>query len=61
MIDNTKNHNHWPHVVSLDVMKHTSTLKGDVLILNGQVKGKTFLPLPPQADLVAEAAEREKQ
>ena len=25
-------------------------LKGDVLVVSGQVKGKTLLPLPPQAE-----------
>lgn len=61
MMGNEKNHHKWPHVVSQDVMKHTGGLKGDVLVLSGQVKGKTFLPLPPQADQVAEAADMEEK
>ena len=52
MVGNTKNHRLWPEVVSQDVLKHTGGLKGDVLVLSGQVKGKTFLPLPQQSDLI---------
>lgn len=28
----------------------TGSLKGDVQVLSGRVKGKTFLPLPPEAE-----------
>lgn len=52
MVGNTRNHKQWPTVVSQDVLKHTGGLKGDVLVLSGQVKGKTFLPLPRQSDLI---------
>lgn len=52
MVGNTKNHKMWPQVVSQDVLKHTGGLKGDVLVLSGQVKGKTFLPLPQQSDMI---------
>lgn len=52
MVGNTKNHRLWPQVVSQDVLKHTGGLKGDVLVLSGQVKGKTYLPLPPQSDVI---------
>jgi dynein heavy chain len=52
MVGNTKNHKLWPNVVSHDVLKHTGGLKGDVLVLSGQVKGKTFLPLPQQSDMI---------
>ena len=61
VISNTKNHYLWPQVVSQDVMRHTGCLKGDVLVLSGQVKGQTFLPLPPQAEMVTKAADREEQ
>lgn len=52
MVSNDRNHWLWPQVVSQDVMKHTGGLKGDVLVLSGKVKGMTFLPLPPQADII---------
>lgn len=52
------NHRKWPEVVSRDVMGHVGGLKGDVFTFSGQVKGKTLLPLPPQADSVARATER---
>ncbi len=50
IMDNGYNHERWPQVVSQDVMKHTSSLEGDVLVLSGKVKGKTYLPLPPQEE-----------
>ena len=48
------NHAQWPLVVSGDVIKHSGGLKEDVCVLGGQVKGKTLLPIPPQADHAAE-------
>ena len=57
VITNDQNHIQWPGVVSQDVMKHTGGLKGDVFVLSGQVKGKTLLPLPPQAETATEAVE----
>lgn len=61
MVSNTKNHSLWPQVVSQDVMKHTGGLMGDVLVLSGQVRGKTFLPLPPQADIIERERIDEKE
>ena len=39
-------------------MNHTGGLKGDVFVLSGQVKGRTLLPLPPQAETATEAVEK---
>ena len=61
LLSNESNHHRWPQVVSQDVVKHTGGLKGDVLAVGGRVKGKTLLPLPPQAESVAEAADREQE
>jgi hypothetical protein len=36
-------------------------MKGDVFTFSGQVKGKTLLPLPHQADLVVKAIESENR
>ena len=33
----------------------TGGLKSDVLVVSGQVKGKTVLPLSPQAEMAAHA------
>ncbi len=57
MITNSENHGTWPTVVSRDVMSHVGVFKGDVYLLSGQVKGKTLLPLPPQADSIAQASD----
>ena len=61
LIDNKKNHHPWPAVVSSDVMRHTVDLKANVLMFTGQVKGKTILPMPAQADSIEEAANREQE
>ncbi len=61
MVGNTRNHRLWPNVVSQDVLKHTGGLKGDVLVLSGKVQGKTFLPLPQQADLIENARMDEQE
>lgn len=36
--------------MSNDVTKHIEGLKADVYVLSGQVKGKTLLPIPAQAE-----------
>lgn len=40
-----------------DIGRHIGTLKGEVFVLSGQVKGRTLLPLPAQAELIIDAAE----
>eukprot|EP00731_Ephydatia_muelleri_P036494 Em0265g1a len=57
IVANQKNQSKWPKVVSQDLMQHMGGLKGDVLVFTGQVRGKTLLPLPPQADSMVKAAE----
>ena len=49
----------WPQVVSQDVMKKTGSLKGNVLVLSGEVKGRTLLPFSPQAQVATEAQQDE--
>lgn len=41
--DNIKS---WPKVVSEDVTRHAHKLKNEVYVVGGQIKGRTFLPLP---------------
>ena len=59
VIANNTNHQKWPGVVSRDVMSHVGGLKGEVFTFSGQVKGKTLLPLPPQADAIVKASEQQ--
>lgn len=61
VIANDTNHLAWPGVVSRDIMQHIGGLKGEVFTFSGEVKGKTLLPLPPQADLMAKAADSQSQ
>ena len=43
--------------MAYDIKRRVGSLKGDVYVVSGLVKGKTLLPLPPQADAAVEAAE----
>ncbi|XP_066917361.1 dynein beta chain, ciliary-like [Clytia hemisphaerica] len=54
LLSNKKNHQAWPAVVSQDVMKHVYSLKNNVFVISGQVKGKTVLPLPVGAENLSE-------
>ena len=56
VLSNSINHSKWPQVVAQDVKRHVDSLKGDVYVLSGLVKGKTLLPLPTQIDAVVQAA-----
>lgn len=57
LIANSTNNSSWPEVVTEDVARHMGHFKGDVFVLSGQVKGRTLLPLPAQAELFIEAAQ----
>ena len=57
LLANDKNHDQWPHVVSQDVLRHVHSLKSNVYVVAGQVKGKTLLPLPVGAEEVEEITE----
>ena len=61
VIANPSNQASWPAVVSKDLMRHVGGFKGEVFLFSGQVKGKTLLPLPPQADLMVRAVECEER
>jgi hypothetical protein len=50
LIVNQQNHSQWPKVVSDDVLKHVLSLKNQVFVISGQVKGKTLLPLSVNAE-----------
>uniref|UniRef100_A0A8B9HS49 Dynein, axonemal, heavy chain 9 n=1 Tax=Astyanax mexicanus TaxID=7994 RepID=A0A8B9HS49_ASTMX len=52
---NTKNHFHWPCVVSEDLMRHAHVLRTSVSVVVGQAKGKTVLPLPPGSERIEHA------
>uniref|UniRef100_A0A7M4EWH0 Dynein axonemal heavy chain 9 n=1 Tax=Crocodylus porosus TaxID=8502 RepID=A0A7M4EWH0_CROPO len=52
ILGNEKNHHSWPHVVSQDIMRHVHSLKSNIFMIVGQVKGKTLLPLPAGSEKV---------
>ena len=61
LLSNQRNHEHWPEVVSQDVLRHAHTLKNNVYVISGQVKGRTLLPLPVGGDQVTEAVELDER
>ncbi|XP_072501166.1 dynein axonemal heavy chain 9 [Notamacropus eugenii] len=46
ILTNEKNHQDWPNAIYQDVRRHIHSLQSDLIVLLGQVKGKTLLPLP---------------
>ena len=61
LLSNQRNHEQWPVVVSQDVLRHVHSLKSNVFVISGQVKGKTLLPLPVGSDQVSEACEADER
>ncbi|XP_015211854.2 dynein axonemal heavy chain 17 [Lepisosteus oculatus] len=47
---NSDNMRGWPRVVADDVCRRAHKLKNEMCVVGGQVKGKTHLPLPENAD-----------
>ena len=56
LLSNGRNHRDWPRVVSHDVKHHVHSLKNKVLVVSGQVKGQTRLPLPAGVEGVEQAS-----
>lgn len=47
LLENSKNHESWPEVVSQDVKRHFHKLLLNISVALSQTKGETLLPLPP--------------
>ena len=47
--------------MSHDVLRHVHSLKSNVFVIAGQVKGKTLLPLPVGSDQVSDACEADER
>ncbi|KAK6478238.1 dynein heavy chain 17 [Huso huso] len=43
---NAENTRGWPQVVSDDLTRHANKLRNEVFVAGGQIKGRTYLPLP---------------
>ncbi|CAF2140297.1 unnamed protein product [Rotaria magnacalcarata] len=50
ILQNPSNNEAWPKVLSQDILRHALGIKNKVHILNGQMKGKTLLPVPAGAE-----------
>uniref|UniRef100_A0A3B3RIQ7 Dynein axonemal heavy chain 17 n=1 Tax=Paramormyrops kingsleyae TaxID=1676925 RepID=A0A3B3RIQ7_9TELE len=46
LVEEVRLNQFWPHVVTQDVKRHVHTLKTNVFVVAGQVRGKTLLSLP---------------
>lgn len=53
-VSSNTNSQMWPQVVTQDVAKHTGVLRSSVLILYGEVKGRTLLPFSPQSEIATD-------
>ncbi|CAF3394532.1 unnamed protein product [Rotaria sp. Silwood1] len=54
LLQNPSNNEAWPKVLSQDILRHALGIKNKVHILNGQMKGKTLLPVPAGTERVAD-------
>uniref|UniRef100_H3ASB2 Dynein, axonemal, heavy polypeptide 9 like n=1 Tax=Latimeria chalumnae TaxID=7897 RepID=H3ASB2_LATCH len=59
ILSNTNNHIGWPRVVSEDIRKHVEKIRSKTFVLQGQVEGRTLLPLPSFAEILNESQEVE--
>ncbi|XP_035998223.1 dynein heavy chain 9, axonemal [Fundulus heteroclitus] len=56
LLSNTINHIKWPQVVSQDIRQHIHSLTTSLLVVSGQVRGKTLLALPAGVEKVEQSA-----
>ncbi|KAM3592376.1 uncharacterized protein V6R79_017533 [Siganus canaliculatus] len=56
LLSNSRNQTEWPQVVSQDVRRHVHSLKTNVFVVSGLVRGQTLLPFPADSDRVEKAA-----
>ncbi|XP_068180103.1 dynein axonemal heavy chain 11 [Antennarius striatus] len=55
LLSNNKNHLMWPNLMSEDIVQHVERLCHRMLIIRGQVLGKTVLPIPTVTDWIENA------
>ncbi|XP_076016721.1 dynein axonemal heavy chain 11 [Genypterus blacodes] len=48
LLSNKKNHKTWPAVMSEDILRHVENISSRTSVVQGQVLGKTLLPVPAQ-------------
>ncbi|KAK2112196.1 hypothetical protein P7K49_011943 [Saguinus oedipus] len=46
LLNQSKNMDGWPQVVSEDIVKQVHRLKNEMYVMSGKIKGKTLLPIP---------------
>lgn len=56
VLSNTKNQSEWTQSLSQDMGRHVHALRTNMLVVSGQVQGKTLLALPAVAERMEEAA-----
>ncbi|KAK7886266.1 hypothetical protein WMY93_025887 [Mugilogobius chulae] len=49
LLANTNNHQMWPRLLSQDVIRHVETISSKTAVVQGQIQGKTVLPIPTSA------------
>uniref|UniRef100_A0AAV2MDL9 AAA+ ATPase domain-containing protein n=1 Tax=Knipowitschia caucasica TaxID=637954 RepID=A0AAV2MDL9_KNICA len=46
LLANTNNHQMWPRLLSQDVLRHVERICSKTAVVQGQIQGKTILPIP---------------
>ncbi|KAM3614782.1 uncharacterized protein V6R79_018954 [Siganus canaliculatus] len=52
LLSNNKNHHMWPNLMSEDIIRHVERMCSKTSVVQGQVLGKTVLPLPNATDWI---------
>ncbi|KAI3360460.1 hypothetical protein L3Q82_002355 [Scortum barcoo] len=52
LLSNNKNHHMWPNLMSEDIVRHVESVCSKMSVVQGQVLGKTILPIPTATDWI---------
>ncbi|XP_030250577.1 dynein heavy chain 11, axonemal isoform X3 [Sparus aurata] len=52
LLSNSKNHLMWPNLMSEDIIRHVESICSKTSVVQGQVLGKTVLPIPATTDWI---------
>ncbi|XP_070822029.1 dynein axonemal heavy chain 11 [Chaetodon trifascialis] len=55
LLSNNNNHQMWPNLMSEDIIRHVESMCSKTSVVQGQVFGKTLLPLPTVTDWIENA------
>uniref|UniRef100_UPI0037E727D7 dynein axonemal heavy chain 11 n=1 Tax=Semicossyphus pulcher TaxID=241346 RepID=UPI0037E727D7 len=53
LLSNNKNHHMWPNLMSEDIIRHAESMCNKTSVVQGQILGKTILPIPTETNWIA--------